>query len=60
MSLSIKQIKFLETQMIEKTPKEIRDMVGLFYKQNIHKGIRNKKEPQPIKNIIKKILERKL
>jgi len=46
--------------MIEKTPKEIRDMVGLFYKQNIHKGIRNKKEPQPIKNIIKKILERKL
>lgn len=58
MSLPTEQIKFLETQMISKTRKEIWDMVGFFYKQNLRKGIKNKREPKPIKDLIKQVLNK--
>lgn len=48
MSLSYSQIKFLEREMRGKSKKEILDMVGLLYKQNIRKFIQDKKKPKSI------------
>ena len=55
MSLSDNQIKFINEQVKGKTEKEIRDMVGLLYKNNIRKFIKNKKAPKSIKEILSKL-----
>jgi hypothetical protein len=55
MPLSDKQIKFINEQVKGKTAKEIRDMIGLLYKDNIRKFIKEKRQPQSIKEILKKL-----
>lgn len=52
MSLPAQQIKFINEQAKGKTPEEIKNMVGNFYKSNIRKFIKNKKRPQSMKKIM--------
>lgn len=54
MSLSAKQISFVNEQAKGKTKKEILDMVGFLYKDNIRRFIRKKRRPQSIKDILHK------
>jgi transcriptional regulator len=60
MSLSDSQIKFIEQNAKGNSQKEIRDMVGLLYKQNVRKFIKKQKEPKSIKEIFitRKLLDK--
>ena len=54
MPLSVKEIRFIEENFAGKTKKEIRDMVGIFYKQHIKKSIKFMREPKCIKEILRR------
>ena len=54
MSLSVKEIKFIKENFAGKTKKEIRDMIGMFYKQHIKKSIKFMREPKSIREIFSK------
>ena len=52
MPLSAEQIKYINENSKWKTPKEIKDMVGDFYKTNVRKFIQDKKRPKSIKEVL--------
>lgn len=52
MPLPIEQIRFINNNARGKTVKEIRDMIGFFYKVRIWRFIRKKKEPKSMKEIL--------
>lgn len=60
MPLSVKEIRFIEENFIGKSKKEIRDMVGMFYKQNIKKSIKFMREPKSIKEILHKMKSKEI
>jgi hypothetical protein len=50
--MSNRQVIFLNEQSQGKTEKEIRDLVGFLYKQNIRQFIKDKRKPKSIKDIL--------
>lgn len=54
MSLSVKQVKFVNEYAQGKTIKEIRDVVGFLHKDNIRKVIKERIRAQSIKSILER------
>ena len=56
MRLSDKEIRFIEDFV--KSRKEVKDMVGMVYKQKVRQYIKDKKAPRLIKTILTQMIQK--